>query len=118
MKIFKVVFVEIPETIFVHDLHQHAESLLLGHLKKKSERYHHDISDANASCINKHNQSMMFRCINCPSTCLWQSTVMLSEFVCVSETESETDRELGIKSHRQRVCPELNGLLQVDGLRH
>lgn len=61
---------------------------------------------------------MMFRCVNCPSTCLWQATVMLSEFVCVSETASETDRELGIKSHRQRVCPELNGLLQVDGLCH
>lgn len=39
------------------------------------------------------------------------ATVSVRECVCVFKTE----RELGIKSRRQRVCPELNGLLQVDG---
>lgn len=33
MKIFKVVFVESSEAIHVHDFYQHAEGLLLRHLK-------------------------------------------------------------------------------------
>lgn len=33
MKIFKVVFVESSEAIHIHDFHQHAEGLLLRHLK-------------------------------------------------------------------------------------
>lgn len=33
VKVLKVVSVQSSEAIVVHDLHQHAEGLLLGHLK-------------------------------------------------------------------------------------
>lgn len=49
-----------------------------------------------------HDESVSV--MSCPSTAV-------RECACVFETE----RELGIKSRRQCMCPELNGLLQVDG---
>lgn len=38
MQIFKVLFEKVPEPVIKHDLDQHAESLLLRHLRKTTQR--------------------------------------------------------------------------------
>lgn len=105
VKIFKVVFVELSETIVVHDLHQHAESLLLGHLRRKSERYRHNIFRwfqmlmiSARMCCDKHNQPMVFKCVSLQCLQWWNQSLFVFVRRRVRQTES------WVLNHTDSVC--------------